>query len=103
MRRSTARSGRIRTRTQILIRTTLTKTSTSDTSSSNTARLGVAYELIDPLPVARADRPLLLRVRVHNTGAEAWAYRGAHPVTLSYHWLDVRGQVVDFEGVRTTL
>jgi glycosyltransferase involved in cell wall biosynthesis len=66
-------------------------------------RLGASYAVVGPLPPARADMPLLLRVAVRNTGAETWPHRGAHPVTLSYHWLDTRGQVVDFEGVRALL
>jgi glycosyltransferase involved in cell wall biosynthesis len=66
-------------------------------------RLGAKYEVIGPLPAARADRPLLLRVRVLNTGAAPWPNRGARAINLSYHWLDARGQVVDFEGLRGIL
>jgi glycosyltransferase involved in cell wall biosynthesis len=67
------------------------------------ARLGAQYEVVGPLPQACADQPLLLRVRVRNTGAETWPHRGAHPVTLSYHWLDRQRREVDFEGVRVML
>jgi glycosyltransferase involved in cell wall biosynthesis len=59
--------------------------------------------MVGPQPLARLDLPLLLSVSVRNAGADAWPHRGAHPVTLSYHWLDRQGQVVDFEGVRALL
>src|SRR5262245_43160546 len=67
------------------------------------ARLDVEYQLIGSLPRAYAGLPVLLYVAVRNTGAETWPHRGAHPMTLSYHWLDSSDRVVDFEGVRTTL
>src|SRR5690242_2435743 len=70
---------------------------------SQPGRLGAQYELAGPLPEARADRPLLLRVRVRNTGAAPWPNRGARAINLSYHWLDSAGQVVDFEGLRAIL
>jgi glycosyltransferase involved in cell wall biosynthesis len=66
-------------------------------------RLGASYTIVGPLPSAHADMPFVLRVAVRNTGAETWPHRGAHPVTLSYHWLDTRERVVDFEGVRALL
>src|SRR5262245_6037138 len=66
-------------------------------------RLGVEYQILEPPLSARAELPLLLRVRVRNTGAAPWANRGANPINMSYHWLDERGQAVDFEGVRAIL
>jgi glycosyltransferase involved in cell wall biosynthesis len=66
-------------------------------------RLGAAYTLVGELPPARDDLPLLLRVRVTNTGRAPWSNRGAYPVNLSYHWLDPKGHVVDFEGLRAIM
>lgn len=66
-------------------------------------RLGVAYELVEPLPEARVDLAMILRVRVHNTGPAPWSNRGAYPVNLSYHWFDIHGQPVDFEGLRAIM
>jgi O-antigen biosynthesis protein len=66
-------------------------------------RLGVEYQLVGPLPAARADLPLLLRVVVRNIGAATWPNQGKHPVNLSYHWFDPQGRTVDFEGLRALL
>ncbi len=76
-------------------------TTQTDTAENN--RLGVEYQVVGPLPAARTDMPLLLRVRVRNAGAAPWSNRGTSPINLSYHWLDTNGQVVDFEGVRAVL
>ena len=76
---------------------------TTQAGAADRERLGVAYQIVEPLAEARADRPLLLRVVVRNSGAAPWPNRGAHPINLSYHWLDLRGEVVDFEGVRAIL
>jgi O-antigen biosynthesis protein len=72
-------------------------------SSTQPNRLGAQYTIVEPIPQATIDQPLLLHVRVRNTGAEPWPHRGAHPITLSYHWLDTQGKQIDFEGVRTML
>jgi O-antigen biosynthesis protein len=66
-------------------------------------RLGADYQVLEPLPDAQIEQPLLLRVAVRNTGATPWSHNGPHPITLAYHWLDARGQTVDFEGVRALL
>jgi glycosyltransferase involved in cell wall biosynthesis len=70
---------------------------------TRSARLDVEYQVIGSLPQAHAGLPLLMRVAVRNTGAETWPHRGAHPMTLSYHWLDNYDRVIDFEGVRAIL
>jgi glycosyltransferase involved in cell wall biosynthesis len=72
-------------------------------NSTQPARLGADYTIVGPLPRARADQPLLLRVGLRNTGAAPWPNRGARAINLSYHWLDTREQVVDFEGLRSIL
>ena len=42
-------------------------------------------------------------VRVRNEGAFTWPPGGAHPVHLTYRWLDADGNVVVADGLRTTL
>src|SRR5262245_36359449 len=66
-------------------------------------RLGVEYRVVGPLPAARTDLPLLLRVAVRNAGAATWPNLGTHPINLSYHWFDSQGRTVDFEGLRALL
>jgi glycosyltransferase involved in cell wall biosynthesis len=70
---------------------------------TNQPRLDAEYCIVGPLPSAREELPLLLRVNVRNTGTASWPSQGKHPINLSYHWLDRSGQPVDFEGVRALL
>ncbi|HET9223861.1 MAG TPA: glycosyltransferase, partial [Roseiflexaceae bacterium] len=71
--------------------------------TGQSSRLGAEYQIAEPWPAARSDLPLLLNVRVRNTGAIAWPDDSRRPINLSYHWLDQRGRIVDYEGVRATL
>jgi glycosyltransferase involved in cell wall biosynthesis len=66
-------------------------------------QFGAEYQLIDTPHEARADRLLLVRVLVRNTGAATWANRGPHPINLGYHWLAPDGRMVEFEGLRVGL
>jgi glycosyltransferase involved in cell wall biosynthesis len=68
-----------------------------------TGRLAATYELLEPLDGARADLPLLPRVRLTNRGTVAWPNAGAYPIHLAYHWLRPDGQVAVWEAVRTAL
>jgi glycosyltransferase involved in cell wall biosynthesis len=72
-------------------------------TSNQPLRLGAEYCVVGSLPEARVDQPLLLRVAVRNTGSATWRNYGAHPINLSYHWLDEREEVVEFNGVRALL
>jgi glycosyltransferase involved in cell wall biosynthesis len=65
--------------------------------------LSAEYQILGRLPAARADLALPLRVEVRNRGAVAWLNEPAHPINLSYHWLDPHEQVVDFDGQRANL
>ena len=47
--------------------------------------------------------PNRFTVTVSNTGTVTWPAGGAAPVHLSYHWLDVTGQVVVWDGSRAAL
>lgn len=42
-------------------------------------------------------------VTVANVGTTRWAFAGASPVTLSYHWHDAAGNTVVWDGLRTPL
>ena len=66
-------------------------------------RFGAEYRVIGTPPAARLELPLLLRVVVRNTGTALWPNAGANLVNLSYHWLDIDGQIVDFDGIRAHL
>lgn len=66
-------------------------------------RLGVHFTLAAPVPKAYADLPVMIRVRLQNTGTITWPNSGPNPINLSYHWLDAHGTVVDYDGVRTPL
>lgn len=72
-------------------------------SANQPARINASYELAGPRPAASVDRPLLLRVRVRNTGSAGWPISGPNPVNLSYHWMDRAWNYVDFEGARAPL
>ncbi len=43
-----------------------------------------------------------VRVCVRNTGTQGWKSTGWHPTKLSYHWLDLEGNVVVWDGERTS-
>lgn len=66
-------------------------------------RLGASYELTEPLCSISVDTPMFQKVRIRNTGRITWSFPRDHAINLSYHWQDTRGQIVDFEGVRTQL
>ncbi len=63
------------------------------------ARIAVACEL----PAVQTGTELLVDVELENTGAETWRANGKRPVCLSYHWHDMKGHVIEFDGVRTRL
>jgi hypothetical protein len=42
-------------------------------------------------------------VRVKNTSSAVWFPIGKSPVNFSYHWIDERGEVVLYDGIRTSL
>ena len=44
---------------------------------SQPARLDANYRIVGPLPAAREELPLLIRVAVRNTGTATWSSRDA--------------------------
>ncbi len=66
--------------------------------------LGAEYVLLEQAPTSgRADLPLFLPLQVRNTGNAQWRIYGGRPVLLSYHWYTPTGQIVEFDGRRTSL
>jgi peptidoglycan hydrolase-like amidase len=55
------------------------------------------------LPAFVAGGQYTVNVAVRNAGAAAWPFAGVNPITLSYHWTDVAGTVVVWDGSRTRL
>ena len=55
------------------------------------------------LPPFIAGGQYTVNVTVRNAGAAAWTFAGLNPITLSYHWTDITGNVVVWDGVRTRL
>src|SRR5215831_4054217 len=47
----------------------------------------------------RAGAPSIARVELENTGSVAWR----EPVLLAYHWFDLRGNPIVWDGQRTGL
>jgi hypothetical protein len=52
---------------------------------------------------AIAGAPLTVSVQLTNRSASAWTAEGAARVRLAYHWRDARGELVVFDGERTSL
>jgi hypothetical protein len=46
---------------------------------------------------------LTLTFPIRNTGDAVWAAAGTNPVRLSYHWYDLAGRVVVWDGLRTSI
>lgn len=62
--------------------------------------LRVVHHYLDsPLLAGRTD---YRSIRIRNAGLFPWSSRGTHPLLLSYHWSDATGNIVVFEGCRTS-
>jgi SpoIID/LytB domain protein len=65
--------------------------------------LAATYQATPPA-TAGAGTTLSLAVTLTNpSGADAWNAGGANPVNLTYHWYDGAGNVVVWDGLRTSL
>jgi SAM-dependent methyltransferase len=51
----------------------------------------------------RAGAQVRATVEIANAGWDTWRSDGAHPVRVSYHWLDRRGEIIHFDGLRSDL
>lgn len=59
--------------------------------------------LLSPPGMMRAGETIPTLVSLQNIGPETWGARGEHPVHVSYYWTDETGEVVEAEGLRTSL
>jgi len=65
--------------------------------------LAATYQATPPA-TAGAGTTIALPVTLSNpAGADAWTAGGANPVNLTYHWYDGAGNVVVWDGLRTSL
>jgi len=65
--------------------------------------LSASYVVPAPPTAALQGATVQIAVTVQNSGDEPWSVTGPNPVNLSYHWYDGVGNVVTWEGSRTTL
>ena len=64
---------------------------------------GAVYN-IDPLPArGSTDAPLAASVRLTNTSSFAWSAQGSVPTHLAFHWADLAGRTVVWDGQRAAL
>ncbi len=50
-----------------------------------------------------AGQQVNVSIALTNTGSQVWPSGGANPVRVSYHWLNTLGQVVVWDGLKTSL
>lgn len=62
-----------------------------------TIQVGSAVE------TAASNERFRVSVTILNTGTEEWSGTGSRPVRLSYHWKNIDGSVLVFDGIRTEL
>jgi len=56
-----------------------------------------ASEILD----ARPDEKIKLPVEIYNSSDSDWICEGIRPIYISYHWLDLDGNIVIYDGLRT--
>ncbi len=64
---------------------------------------GARYDTSAVAKSATAGLVFTPRVTLTNTSPGIWSAGGTNPVHLSYHWLDANGNVVVWDGVRSSL
>jgi subtilisin family serine protease len=66
-------------------------------------RYGAAYDVTSVPKVATISAPVTAPVIVSNLSSFAWPAGGTNPVRLGYHWSDIAGNTVVWDGQRSTL
>ena len=66
------------------------------------ATLIATYQAAPPA-TAGAGTALQLPVTITNAGTDSWNAAGPNPVNLSYHWSDLTGRAVIWDGARTPI
>ena len=59
--------------------------------------------IISDIKEVRPDEEFYLSVEISNQSSIDWISYGEHPINISYHWLDIDGNVVKYDGERTIL
>jgi len=54
-----------------------------------------------PLPDVFVNEVFSLPLQLQNTSTNTWAFMAINPLFLSYHWYEINGKLVIFEGKRT--
>ncbi len=64
----------------------------------------IEYETIScPRKLKRGERTMIL-VRIQNKGWMTWSSRSTpNPIYASYHWMDKKGRMIVYDGIRTPL
>lgn len=64
---------------------------------------GATYEIASAPQAAPRDATFTVSVQLTNTSSFTWRRTGTEPVRLSYHWTDLEGRTVLWDGLRTEL
>jgi len=70
---------------------------------SATVRYGAAYDVTGVPKTATFTAPITAPVTVTNLSSFAWPAGGTSPVRLAYHWIDLAGNTVVWDGQRSPL
>lgn len=73
-----------------------------DAAYTVTTGLDASYDAVRA-GVLVADLPASLPITLTNTGTRPWPAAGAHPVRISYHWIDAEGALAVWDGLRAPL
>ena len=65
--------------------------------------LTATYTVATPPTAVVQGGQLQVAVDLKNTGDEVWLNAGANPVNLTYHWYDMSGATVLWDGLRSPL
>ena len=70
---------------------------------STAVRYGASYDVSAVPAKGTIAVPLSTQVRLTNTSSFTWTAAGTNPVRLGYHWVDLAGNVVVWDGQRSPL
>lgn len=59
--------------------------------------------IISDIKEVKSGEEFYLSVEISNQSCTDWFSYGEHPVNIAYHWLDIDGNVVTYDGERTIL
>ncbi|MEZ0328592.1 MAG: Wzt carbohydrate-binding domain-containing protein [Dissulfuribacterales bacterium] len=62
-----------------------------------------SIRVLAEIPPVRPGEQFAVMLEIGNHGTKDWMCEGTMPVNIAYHWLDMKGNVVIFDGARTPL